>query len=63
MNIEGETHTGEKPLECNICSNKFSTKGSLKRQPIHTGEKPFKCDICDRKFPDNSTLNVLLAQK
>ena len=48
----------EKPLECNNCSDAFSTKSRLNRHvtTVHGGKKPFECSTCDATFAQNSDL-------
>jgi KRAB domain-containing zinc finger protein len=50
-------HTGEKPFECVICKNKFSTNSNLTdHKRLHTGENHFSCDVCQKSFAQSSGL-------
>lgn len=49
---------GEKPYACDLCDNKFSTSGAMKKhRRKHTGERPYECKECYAKFAAKETLN------
>ncbi|XP_068426952.1 zinc finger protein 84-like isoform X1 [Clinocottus analis] len=49
--------TGEKPLSCSKCGERFYLKGDLKKHKrIHTREKPFSCSECDKSFTVSGSL-------
>ncbi|CAL4122130.1 unnamed protein product, partial [Meganyctiphanes norvegica] len=51
------SRVGEKPYQCSICENFFSTKSSISiHMMTHTGEKPYQCKMCDEAFPRNIDL-------
>ncbi|KAK7416047.1 zinc-finger protein [Neonectria punicea] len=55
-----QTHTGYKPVECDICGLWLSAKQSLDQHlRTHTGEKPWKCEWpnCTRSFKQQSALS------
>lgn len=57
---KSDSRTKRKRIEecsCNICGNKFTRLGGLKRHmKIHMGIKPFKCKICEKTFVEKATL-------
>ncbi|EWG37578.1 hypothetical protein FVEG_01147 [Fusarium verticillioides 7600] len=56
-----QTHTGYKPVKCEICGIMLSAKQSLEQHMrTHSGEKPWKCDRpgCDARFKQQSALTM-----
>ncbi|RXG62243.1 Zinc finger protein Xfin [Armadillidium vulgare] len=57
-------HTGEKYIQCPVCSKWFTTKDELKvHTRVHTGEKPFQCPFCPMKFSQSSNLGQHVKRK
>ncbi|KAM0564156.1 hypothetical protein ACHAPJ_000365 [Fusarium lateritium] len=55
-----QTHTGYKPVKCEICGISLSAKQSLEQHMrTHSGEKPWKCDHpgCEARFKQQSALS------
>uniref|UniRef100_UPI00398EC8BD PR domain zinc finger protein 5 isoform X2 n=1 Tax=Pristiophorus japonicus TaxID=55135 RepID=UPI00398EC8BD len=54
-----QTHSEERPFQCEECKALFRTPFSLQRHLlIHNSERTFKCDHCDATFKRKDTLNV-----
>ncbi|KAF4333063.1 metalloregulatory [Fusarium beomiforme] len=56
-----QTHTGYKPVKCEICGIMLSAKQSLEQHMrTHSGEKPWKCEHpgCEARFKQQSALTM-----
>ncbi|KAF4461524.1 metalloregulatory [Fusarium albosuccineum] len=56
-----QTHTGYKPVKCDICGIMLSAKQSLEQHMrTHSGEKPWKCTYegCTQRFKQQSALTM-----
>ncbi|KAF4984191.1 hypothetical protein FZEAL_589 [Fusarium zealandicum] len=56
-----QTHTGYKPVKCEICGIMLSAKQSLEQHMrTHSGEKPWECKFpgCTQRFKQQSALTM-----
>uniref|UniRef100_A0A8D8ZVQ0 Early growth response protein 1 n=1 Tax=Cacopsylla melanoneura TaxID=428564 RepID=A0A8D8ZVQ0_9HEMI len=52
-----QTHTGDKPHQCDICFISFLRLSHLQRHiRTHTGEKPYACSLCAKSFSRSDKL-------
>ncbi|GFY50288.1 hypothetical protein TNIN_416231 [Trichonephila inaurata madagascariensis] len=52
-----EKHAQFYPHKCNLCSKRFTQKGSLNRHMVtHNNERPFACELCPKRFKYRSVL-------
>ena len=53
-----QTHSSEKPFECNICTSSFKTKKYLSRhiKKVHSPATDHECRYCRKKFHYESLL-------
>lgn len=55
-------HTGEKPFQCDVCLQRYSTKSNLTvHQKKHASDAPFqkkehKCPFCNKLHASKKTL-------
>ncbi|CAG9532917.1 unnamed protein product [Cercopithifilaria johnstoni] len=51
------SHTGEKPFECNMCKARFNRRSTLwNHKRIHSDDKPFECNVCRMTFKWKNSL-------
>lgn len=50
--IHMKRHSGNLPLQCNVCGRGFATRSELERHELtkHCPEKQFACTHCDRRY-------------
>ncbi|KAM9661589.1 PR domain zinc finger protein 5 isoform X8 [Haliaeetus albicilla] len=54
-----ETHSEERPFQCEECKALFRTPFSLQRHLlIHNSERPYQCPYCDKAFSKNDGLKM-----
>ncbi|PWN19904.1 hypothetical protein BCV69DRAFT_212956 [Microstroma glucosiphilum] len=56
-----QTHTGDRPYKCTVCSRRFSEANTLSQHMrTHTHEKPYLCDYpgCNARFAVAGSLTI-----
>ncbi|XP_054765160.2 uncharacterized protein LOC129271934 isoform X2 [Lytechinus pictus] len=57
--VHMRSHTKEKPLECDICNQRFAYRSGLSlHKKKHFGVKPFRCSDCPMQFFCRSSLKA-----
>ncbi|XP_066252713.1 gastrula zinc finger protein XlCGF26.1-like [Euwallacea similis] len=52
------THSGERPLKCEICYRTFALPSSLHRHKLIHKARQFECNICGKRFNQQSNVNA-----